>query len=498
MKMKLKELLKKFFTKKYQKDKVKIRFGRIVLVIIVTFGLIKMVIQYKINITGRDLKIGSDTAYLNSIDKNSEEINKPNVIVMLVDDLGYGDLSCYGSTTIKTPNIDKLAEEGVAFNNFYSASPVCTPSRAGLLSGRYPARTHLPNVLRANPLQEFVLGNVMGKNSYGMKGISPDEILLPEVMKAEGYNTGMMGKWHLGDEAGYKPNDNGFDYFYGSLYSVGMKPFNLYKNEEIDVPDDKVDKSTLTKTLTNEAVNYIKNSKDEPFFLYYASPYPHHPEMASEDFINTSKAGLYGDCVQELDWSVGEIMNTLKEEGLDKNTLVVFTSDNGPWFMGDAGNARGRKGSNFDGGMKVPFIAWMPETIQKGVISDQLVSGMDLFPTVLDLVNVELPNDRIIDGISILPLLEGETQKIDREELFLMEGKNVDAVVLDDFKYFDKASSEMGHYWYDKQGPYLFDLKNDPREAHDVTPNYPDKANDLKSELEKFRTSLKDNLRGWK
>ncbi|WP_342805088.1 sulfatase [Alteromonas sp. M12] len=433
---------------------------------------------------------------------NQQESAKgqPNVIVILADDMGYGDLSGFGSELINTPNIDELASNGVALTNYYAPSPICSPSRAGLLTGRYPVRSHVPSVfMHSEKFRNKAITKLLtfsGAYSYGMQGISHDEVLLSEALQAADYETALIGKWHLGDHVNDRPNKHGFDYFYGALYSNDMQPYEIYRNEEVDLPEP-VDQSVLTKNLTVESIQFITENKEKPFFLYYASPFPHDPALASQDFAGTSKAGTYGDTVQELDWSVGEIMKSLEENGIADNTLVIFSSDNGPWFEGNAGQFRSRKGSNFDGGNKVPFIAWMPEKIKQGSVSDALASGIDIYPTILQMLDIELPQDRIIDGVDMMPILRGDNTVSIRDELFLFKAKKPIAVVNGQYKYYRRTSSDIGFYWLKQQGPFLFDLKQDQAESYDVKSHQSEKAQELSKKLDQFEQEIQNNLRGW-
>ncbi|MEX2335683.1 MAG: sulfatase [Fulvivirga sp.] len=296
-----------------------------------------------------------------------KKAKKPNFIIIFADDLGYGDLGCYGHPTIKTPNLDQMAQEGMRFTQFYVGANVCTPSRAALLTGRLPVRYGLTGG-----------SGVFFPNSAG--GLPQSEVTIAKALKEKAYKTGIIGKWHLGHLPEYLPSSHGFDYYFGISYSNDMiharnenfPPLPLYRNNE--VIEEGIDQTTLTKRYTEEAVDFIKENKNQPFFLYYPNNFPHVPLFASENFKGKSKRGLYGDVVEELDWSVGEILKTLKELNLDKNTLVVFTSDNGPWLTkkergGSAGLLFEGKGSAYEGGMRVPATfevgAAHPEIIEE-------------------------------------------------------------------------------------------------------------------------------------
>ncbi len=449
---------------------------------------------------GRDLRPGRAEQYLESVRAQGAGHTLPNIVLVVADDLGYGDLSVQGATSIKTPNIDQLAQQGVLFDNYYSPSPICSPSRAGMLSGRYPVRAHVPTVfLRTEKLSNRFVNQVMramNTYSYDMESIAHDEVLLPEVLKAAGYTTALLGKWHLGEREGDRPNDFGFDYFFGALYSNDMQPYAIYRNREIAI-QAPADQSTLTGELTREALAFIDRNAAQPFFLYYASPFPHHPANASERFRGSSNAGIYGDAVQELDWSVGRIVADLQARGLDKNTLVLFTSDNGPWFQGSTGGLRGRKGNNLSGGQRVPFIAWMPERLRGGRTLDELASGLDIFPTVLELAGIAPPTDRVIDGRSLLPALEGSRDTSVDAEFVLLASKKPVGLVTADYAYLRATRSENSTYVMLSQGPFLFDARTDPAQSYDVTPLHPQAAAALAKRLDAWEAALRSNLRGW-
>ncbi len=452
--------------------------------------------------THRDIRKQAQAAYVQTVPPLRAQEKAPNIILIFCDDLGYSDISAFGAEAIQTPNIDLMAAEGMTLTQHYSASPTCTPSRAAMLTGRYSLRTHARTVLfptigdwkaKFNAYGGMLINNY----SYGMKGISPDEITIAEALKARGYATGMLGKWHLGDREGFLPRDNGFDSFFGALNSNDQEPYEYYRNETVELKAP-LDQSILTKKLTQEGVSFIKEHKDAPFFLYYAQPFPHYPAHAGEAFAGSSHGGTYGDCVQEIDWSVGELVKTLEEEGLTDNTLLLFTSDNGPYYEGDAGNHRGRKGNGFEGGSKVPFIAKWPGVIPKGKQADTVSSGLDLFPTILGMTETPLPQDRVIDGKDILPILKGESTQTPHDRLFVIKDKKIVAVRQGDYKYHVRTNSDMGNFSRAKQGPFLFDLSDDPREAYSLDSLMPEKAQEMADMITGFEQELRENLRGWK
>ncbi|MBN2396936.1 MAG: sulfatase [Deltaproteobacteria bacterium] len=453
---------------------------------------------------------------------------RPNVVLIYCDDLGYGDIGCFGNTVIRTPHIDSLADEGMRFTEYYACNAICAPSRAGLLTGRYPIRTGI--IGNTYPEDEPV-GRVMARNFGGMlkplgvmdireeyigHGIDPAEITLAEALKVAGYRTGMLGKWHLGDystDPKYNPIRHGFDYYFGVPYSNDMKPFPLYRNEtelEADLGQDE-DQAKLTGLYTREAVRFIEESSGAPFFLYLAHTFPHQPLFPSERFEKQSHGGKFGDVVEELDWSVGEILQCLRRNGLERNTLVIFTSDNGPWYEGSAGALRGRKGQSYEGGFRVPFIARWPERIPRGDVNPATVMNIDLYPTLLSLAGVGLPKDRIVDGRNIIELLTGESSTSPHEALYFFHYGRLEGIRAGRWKYFDKmnrytwpialdaaaipnalGAEQMGDRW-----PLLYDIQRDPGESYNVINTYPEVAERLDTALNAFRNEIGKNPRGF-
>jgi len=444
-----------------------------------------------------ELRLQNHRDYLDSIESVVES-NPPNIVLVFVDDMGYGDISCFGSTAIHTPHLDALAENGVKMHSFYASSPVCSPSRFGCLTGRYPTRGFVHGVFFPKD------GNLMGKMinhfsfPYGVKGILPDEITVAEALQAGGYKTGIFGKWHLGDHSPYLPNEKGFDHFFGSYYSNDMQPYAYYRNDEIAI-EAPADQDQLTKEITREILTFIESNKDQPFFVYYPSPFPHDPVHASEDYTGTSNGGTYGDCVQEIDWSIGKIVEKLDELDLMENTLIIFTSDNGPWYEGNPGYHRGRKNNSFDGGQMVPFIASWPREIPKGIEVEATAMNIDFFPTFLKIAGIPLPTDREIDGVDMLPLITGEVPETLHEDFYFIKGKKISGIrTKDDFKYIDRHNCENGSYWMAKQGPFLFNLDYDPTESYDASAHFPHKTNEMRVRLETKRHDFESNPRGWK
>lgn len=474
-------------------------------------------------------RLAAHKAYLESIAPASEEEKKnlPNIILIMMDDMGWGDISAFGSKAISTPNIDKIASSGATFVNGYSSSPVCTPSRFGFLTGRYPSRSVITGVffptVEVPEEQIFPMGYTDDKvlsgddapdkpgmdpvkfypilaNSLAVNGFQADEITSAEALQARGYATGIFGKWHLGDESPSLPNEKGFDYFFGAHYSNDMCPYHFYRNNEIAV-EGIIDQRNLTGMLTEEVLGFIDDHTEEPFFLYYPSPWPHHPISVGEDFKGTSKAGTYGDCIQEVDWSVGEILKKVKEKGIEDNTLILFTSDNGPWHQGSPGFHRGRKGNCFDGGQIVPTLACWPGTIPEDQMITEQMMNIDFFPTFLGMAGIGIPEDREIDGRDILPLLKGDTGKSPHKDLYYVSGMHAYGLRNDDhFKYF--ASTESDNAEYAKHGmsihPFLFDLNVDQNESYDQSAHYPERAKEMRDKLYAFNREMEKNPRGWK
>ncbi len=465
----------------------------ILVVLLVIFVLLFIGLRIRRN-NKRDIREAGKKEYLTQLTPKMRPTNAPNIIIVLCDDLGYGDISCYGETPIRTPNIDALAEKGTRFTNFHSSAPVCSPSRAGVLTGRYPVRTHVPFVLFPSTLPlALVIATLY--YSHGIRGLSPDEITIAEVLQKVGYRTGMLGKWHLGDRNPHLPNQFGFDFAFYTPYSNDMKPYNYFLNDQIAIKAP-ADQNTITKRLTEQALRFIEDSKDQPFFLHYCQPFPHNPLHASEDFQGKSEAGLYGDAVQELDWSMGEIVKTLKKHGIFDNTLIIFTSDNGPWHEGNPGYHRGRKYLPFEGGSTVPFITCWPARIKSGQENSVFSSNLDLFPTILSLLGVPLPSDRVIDGKNALDCWMG-SPTLPYSSFLYFKDKKLLAIRQGKWKYHTRHQSDISAYWMIRPGPFLFDLEKDPNESYDLKTHFPDKAKEMAEELRKMRKSMKENLRGW-
>ena len=421
--------------------------------------------------------------------------DRPNIVIIFADDLGYGDLGAYGHPTIRTPNLDRMAAEGLKFTQFYVGASVCTPSRAALLTGRLPVRYGMVSD-RTRVLFPF---------SY--KGLPREEITMAEALKAQGYATGIFGKWHLGHLDEYLPTRHGFDAYFGLPYSNDMRPTPDAKwlpprkypplplIEGTTVIETDPDQRQLTRRYTEKAVSFIREHKEEPFFVYLPHSFPHVPLYASGDFEGKSTRGLYGDVVEELDWSVGVILQTLREEGLEENTFVFFTSDNGPWLVmgeegGSAGLLREGKGSTWEGGMREPAIAWWPGTIGGGRTTQALATTMDLYATALALGGASIPQDRVMDGVDLLPVLKGEKEQI-REEVFFYLGAQLFAVRKGAWKlHFKTLTPYVGEQPLTHDPPLLFNLDRDPSEKNNLAGNHPEIIETLKAAAEGHRATV--------
>lgn len=426
--------------------------------------------------------------------------DRPNIVIIFADDLGYGDIAGFGMQSLSygTPNLARMADEGAKLTSCYVPTPYCAPSRATLLTGRYPFR----NGMVHNPAPDGGQSDI---------GLAASEITLAEALKTAGYATSCIGKWHLGHIEPYLPRRHGFDEYFGILYSNDMRPVQLVENEE--VVEYPVDQADLTRRYTRRALDFIERNRERPFFLYLPHAMPHKPLAASEEFYTPETPDdLYADVIRELDWSVGRILEKLRELNLERNTLVLFLSDNGPWYGGSTGGLRGMKGLTYEGGLRVPLIAWWPGKIPAGHVNAAVVGTIDIFPTVLKLAGVAAPSDRVIDGRDIWPLLTSPAASphdavlgMRGEELWTLRSGQWRLHVLSPGRPRDR-----GDDWIDPRGPdgvtiiapfeqarpsqypgvpggdeptemMLFDIDNDPMEQHDVTHQHPDVVRRLRA-----------------
>jgi arylsulfatase A len=430
---------------------------------------------------------------------------QPNFIVILADDLGYNDLGCFGSPDIATPELDRMTEEGMRLTDFHMAAPTCTASRAALMTGCYPVRVGMGDEIAPRADGTVSPSRVLWPDSP--LGLNPDEITLPEVLKTAGYATALVGKWHLGDAPEFNPVRQGFDEFFGVLFSNDMKPYDYFRNDRRLT--EPVDRDHQAERYTEEAVAFIRRSKDKPFFLYLAHTMPHIPLAASPRFKGTSPRGPYGDAVSEVDWSVGRVLETLRELNLDRKTLVLFSSDNGGWLArGEQGGLntpwRGGKGGTYEGGFRVPCIAWQPGMTPAGATCDELASAMDLLPTFANLAGAKAPTDRRIDGHNIAPLLRGEPgAKSPWEKMYYYFGNELHAVRSSRWKLREKnilANENIYNLEWRTTNVVvpaaLYDLAHDPGEQKSVLKDHPKIAERLRGYLDEARKDLGDSLTG--
>ena len=414
----------------------------------------------------------------------------PNVILMICDDLGSGDLHCYGSN-LKTPNLDRMASEGARFTQFNTAHPICSASRAALLTGRYACRSHT-------------------QGAYGPSspdGMDLDEKTLADLLKQSGYKSMAIGKWHLGYPQQYLPTNRGFDSYYGVPWSVDMAPLPLLRDTTVIEAD--ANREMLTPLYTHEAVQFIDASAASPFFLYVAYSYPHDPPTGSPRFRGHSRLGRQGDAIEEIDWSVGEILNAVHRNNLDRDTLIFFTSDHGPWFQGCPGPRRGRKATTFEGGVRIPFIARWTGAIPSGRVIDEWGSNLDVVPTVTSICGAK-PSPNPTDGLDISALLTGKSDHLNRGTILYFAVSNhqqlLECARKGDWKLrISQGTGEI--YINDWLGgscgpkrhfllpePELYNLKLDPAESYDAAVDYPEKIKEIKVDIETLIPTFPDNV----
>lgn len=431
--------------------------------------------------------------------------NPVNIILIYLDDMGYGDLSLTGAIGYSTPNIDRMANEGVFFSHYYSPQAVCSASRAGILTGCYPNRIGFSGAL----------------NHSAKTGISCEEETIAEVLKKKGYTTAIFGKWHLGYQTQFLPKNHGFDEFFGIPYSHDMWPYHpapgkkypplpLFDGDEVVATNP--DNSQFTTQFTEKAVGFIKKNASHPFFLYLAHPLPHVPLAVSDKFMGKSEQGLYGDVMMEIDWSIGEVLKTLTELRLDTKTLIIFTSDNGPWInygnhAGTAGGMREGKGTTFEGGQRVPCLMRWKGTIPQGLVCNKLVSGIDILPTLAAIAGAPLPAKKI-DGVNIFALMRGDLTVIPRKSfLYYYQENSLEAVSNGDWKLvFPHPGRTYQGFLPGKDGlpgkvdenfmieGGLYDLRRDPGERYNMKDSYPEIIRELEIIANEAREDLGDDL----
>ena len=432
---------------------------------------------------------------------DNNEVRPPNIVIIFADDLGYGDVGVYGAEGFSTPNLDRLARNGVRLTDFYVSSPVCSASRAALLTGRYHRRVGISGAL----------------NPHSGKGIGSEEMTIGELVKQAGYATAAIGKWHLGHLSEFLPTNHGFDRYFGIPYSNDMSPDPKNNPRERarkwpplplvrgdSTIEFEPDQSMLIERYNAEALGFIRSNKDQPFFLYYAHTMPHVPLYTSEAYLGSSDQGLYGDVIQEIDGSVGKIVEELTRLNLIDNTLIVFTSDNGPWRLfgnhgGSCGELRGRKGTVWECGIRVPFIASWPGRIPAGFTNNVPTMTIDLLPTIARLTNSNLPTHEI-DGVDIWPILTGESKVLPRENLYFYYARELQAMRSGKWKlqfphtyrFVDEygADGMPGVYTHPSTGLELYDLELDVAESNDVAAQHPDVIARLVAKADSIRTVL--------
>jgi len=415
--------------------------------------------------------------------KGISKSRPPNFVILFADDMGYSDWDFGGDPTIRTPNLVRMAGQGVRLTQFYAGAAVCSPSRAALLTGRNGIRTGLISVLFPPHT----------------RGLPVEEVTLADLLKTVGYSTACIGKWHLGHTPEYLPLRQGFDYYYGLLYSNDMLPADLWQNDRMI--QSPADQTNITRDYTREAISFIEREKENPFLLYLPYTMPHTPLFASREFQGVSRRGLYGDVIAELDWSVGQIIEVLDRLGLSENTLVIFTSDNGPAMLmnehgGDVGLLRGAKGDTWEGGMREPFLARWPGRLPQGSVSEAVGSVLDFLPTCAALAGAEPPG-RPLDGINLMPALEGK--EIPERTIYYYWNQHMCAVRHGrwklHFRYYDHSSGKymIEENWVAPERPLLFDLELDPAERFDLAENRPEIVARLTGIAESYKAEIAAN-----
>lgn len=421
--------------------------------------------------------------------------DKPNFVIIFCDDLGYGDIGPYGNTVHRTPNLDRMAEQGVVFTDFYVTSGVCSPSRSSLMTGSYAQRVDMH--VNARPWGSVGRQVLFPKAN---KGLNPDELTIAELLKDQGYVTACIGKWHLGDQPDFLPTRQGFDYYYGIPYSNDMNrdfcPLPLMQND--NVIEAPVDQNTITKRYTDEALQFMDKYKNKPFFVYLPHAMTHNPLYAGEQFKGKSANGIYGDAVEEIDWSTGQILNFLNENNLAENTMVIFSSDNGAAkpFGGTNLPLSGWKGSTMEGGMRVPGIFWWPGKLNHFKVENAMATTMDLLPTIARIVDAPIPNDRVLDGHDIFDLMTGENITSPYEVFYYYQLEQLQAVRKGPWKLHLPLDSMYGNFHRAKiiegRPMALYNLEDDIAEHKDVSSQHAAIVADLLKEAANASEELGD------
>ncbi|MFC5050418.1 sulfatase [Rubritalea spongiae] len=430
----------------------------------------------------RHTLLAAVAALLSTLSFTSATPKQPNVIFILMDDMGYSDVSCYGATKVQTPNIDRMAEEGLKFTDFHTGASICSPSRAAFLTGSYPQRNGL--YMGINPKRE----------AHWFLGLNPDEVTIAEQFKKKGYTTAMVGKWHLGMQEKFLYWHQGFDHYYGAPENMGHSQVFLDGRDVVyqQTPLDK-----LNTLYTERMVKHIHDFKDQPFFIYFAHNYPHTPYKVGKKFKGSSKDGVRGDIIQEADWGIGQILKALDETGILENTLVIFTSDNGPTSRKYSQPYSGTKYTTLEGGHRVPFILYWKGTIQPAV-TDVPAIAMDLFPTLSVMIGEPLPSDRKYDGVSLTPVFNGgDIARSKDAPFYYYNCENLQAVRVGDWKMYLPRTKEQMPWWDLKAGkskpltqPTLYNIKTDVAEKHDVAAQHPERV----AEMTKLAQATREKL----
>jgi len=468
------------------------------------FGLIFFIILLLNGACSVSYPSGEDEKSITSLkDKRS-----PNFIIIFADDMGYGDVSSFGNPTIKTPHLDKMAAEGQKWTQFYAADPVCTPSRAGLLTGRYPIRNGMTSSKNG----------VLFPNSTG--GLPQSEITIAEMLKQKDYATAIIGKWHLGHLTKHLPHTQGFDYYYGIPYSNDMdfngdnmsywngandpmfvaetKQYNVPLIENQTIIERPINQHTISRRYTKKAVDFINENHDKPFFLYVPHSMPHIPLFAHPERVGKSNRGLYGDVIEEIDWSVGQIIQAVKDNKLAQNTIVLFSSDNGPWLAfkthgGSSGPLRAGKGTSFEGGQRVPTIFWGPKFVKPAVVNE-IGSTLDVMKTISSIAEVDFPNDRKMDSYDLSSILSGRSDVSPRDHFYYWVFGRLHGVRYQNYKMHIHSMEEV-LYWnpVELEQPLLYDIERDISEKYDLYDRMPEKVQELQSMLDRHISDTEDS-----
>ncbi len=476
---------------------------------------------------GKDIS-KKDLGYQLALKQKTGKDTLPNILLIMADDLGYGDLSCYGSSLIHTPHLDSLARQGMKFTQFYAGASVCSPSRVALMTGRYPIRAGFSSVITPTALpygKKFMwhlskvfnkLGTVDMGPSSKYNGLPHKEVTLAEALKQAGYATGMSGKWHLGDlktHPEFNPMYHGFDDFLGLNAANDEFPAALFDRDSMITADVGLEQDYLSRIFAERAISFIENNTAQPFFYFLSFTAPHLPLVPSANFKNKSQGGIYGDVVEGMDFYIGQVLKTLEKQGIADNTIVLFTSDNGPWFKGSPGDFRGRKGQSFEGGYRVPFIAKWANHIPENTTCGAASMNFDVFPTLLDIVGLANPDDRIIDGKDMQPLWENPNQASLHDHLFFYHFDAVEGVLAGNWKYLDNTNHyiwpilldrkglithDMAKPWFGAQHPNLYDLQRDKSENYDLQHHYQGVVDSLSTVIANWEETMAENPEGWK